>query len=76
MAEAIKVCEELTNNKMNYSYSEDNRIGDHIWWVSDVRKFQNHYPEWKFQYGIKDILSQIRDELDLRLVQDGKAVNA
>lgn len=75
MAEAIHICEELTGNKMNFSYSEDNRIGDHIWWISDVRKFKNHYPEWDYQYGIKDILSQIRDELNARLVIEAKVAN-
>jgi len=30
---------------MNWSYVEDNRVGDHIWWISDVRRFQSHYPE-------------------------------
>lgn len=36
-----------TGNKMNYSYTDENRIGDHIWYISDVRKFQSHYPEWE-----------------------------
>ena len=48
MLEAIKMCEDLTGRPMNWSYVEDNRIGDHIWWISDVRRFQSHYPEWRF----------------------------
>lgn len=36
MLEAINLCEEITGKKMNYTYSEGNRIGDHIWWISDV----------------------------------------
>lgn len=63
MKEAIKVCEEITGNKMNYSYSETNRIGDHIWYISDVDKFKGHYPEWNFKYDLKDTLTQIFDEL-------------
>ena len=59
MQEAIAMCEEITGNNMNYSYSEDNRIGDHIWWISDVSKFQSHYPDWDFKYNIMDILTQI-----------------
>ena len=59
MAEAIEMCEEITGKKMNYEYSENNRIGDHIWWVSDVSKFRNHYPDWKWKYNINDILTQI-----------------
>ena len=39
MLEAIALCEELTGRPMNWTYVDDNRIGDHIWWISDVRKF-------------------------------------
>ena len=59
MTEAIEICENITGKKMNYKYSETNRIGDHIWWISDVSKFKNHYPNWSFQYNINDILLQI-----------------
>jgi CDP-paratose 2-epimerase len=30
---------------MNWSYVEAHRIGDHIWWIGDIRRFQSHYPE-------------------------------
>ncbi len=48
MAEAIEKCEGITGKNMNYSYSDDNRVGDHIWWISDVTKFKEHYPNWDF----------------------------
>lgn len=59
LIEAIHLSEELTGNKMNFSYKEDNRIGDHIWYISDTNRFQTHYPEWKQQYSVTDILQQI-----------------
>lgn len=59
MAEAITMSEQITGKKMNYTYTETNRIGDHIWWISDVRKFKEHYPSWNWKYDINDILSQI-----------------
>lgn len=59
MLEAIKMCEDITGKKMNYSYSEINRIGDHIWWISDVSKFKAHYPEWDYKYDLKDIMVEI-----------------
>lgn len=59
MQEAITLCEEITGNKMNYSYSDTNRIGDHIWYISDVSRFQAHYPEWEFKYGLEATLTQI-----------------
>lgn len=61
MAEAIQMCEKITGKPMNYQYSETNRIGDHIWWVSDTSKFEAHYPDWKLYYNIEDILTQIHE---------------
>lgn len=66
MLEAIDLCGEIVGKPMNWSLSDQNRIGDHIWWVSDVRKFQSHYPNWQFQYGLQDILVQIYEALSQR----------
>lgn len=59
MKEAIVLCEAITGNKMNIKYSDDNRIGDHIWWISDVSKFKQHYPGWNFTKNINNILTEI-----------------
>jgi len=67
MREAITIVEELTGRPMQHSYSDDNRVGDHIWWISDVRKFQRMYPEWSYRYGIKEILLDIHEGLTERL---------
>ena len=61
MMEAITICESITGNKMNYQYSNDNRIGDHIWYISDLTKFRAHYPQWQQKYNCEDILVQIHD---------------
>lgn len=61
MLEAIALCEELSGKTLDWRYSETNRIGDHIRWVSDLSKFQGHYPNWSLTYGIKDILREIYD---------------
>ncbi len=63
MLEAISVCEELTGRPMNWSYADGNRAGDHIWWISDVRRFQSHYPEWSYRYDVRGILSEIHDAM-------------
>jgi Nucleoside-diphosphate-sugar epimerases len=68
MLEAITMCEKISGNKINYSYTEDNRIGDHIWWISDVSKFKSHYPSWNWEYGIEDILVEIHEALVSRAV--------
>jgi CDP-paratose 2-epimerase len=57
--EAIDLCEEISGRKLSWNYEEASRIGDHIWWISDVRKFQSHYPGWKFRYGLREILDEI-----------------
>jgi CDP-paratose 2-epimerase len=67
MLEAIEKCEQLTGKKMNWTYSETNRIGDHMWWISDVSKFKAHYPEWSYKYDIDDILQQLYDGLKQRV---------
>ncbi len=59
MLEAIEMCEQISGKKLLWTYEETNRIGDHIWWISDVRKFQSHYPNWKFRYGMREILEEI-----------------
>jgi len=67
MIEAIQICEKITSKKMNYLYSENNRIGDHIWWISDINKFKNHYPMWEYKYGLEEILNQIYEGMVNRL---------
>lgn len=57
--EAIQECEAIAEKKLNWTYEEINRIGDHVWWISDVQKFQQHYPDWNLTYGIKNIVKEI-----------------
>lgn len=59
MLEAIAISEELSGRKLDWSYVENNRIGDHIWWISDVTKFQSHYPGWSYRYDLRGILNEI-----------------
>jgi CDP-paratose 2-epimerase len=59
MLEAIRMCEEISGKKLHWTYDETNRIGDHIWWVSDIRKFQSHYPGWRYRYDLPAILQEI-----------------
>ena len=66
MLEAIELCEEISGRKLSWRYEETNRIGDHIWWISDVRKFQQHYPSWTFRYNLRQTLEEIHDALTQR----------
>lgn len=67
MLEAIDVIEEVSGKKMNYSYTDDNRKGDHIWYISDVSKFKSHYPKWEYKYDLKDIINQIITSMSGRI---------
>jgi CDP-paratose 2-epimerase len=57
--EAVKFCEEITGKKMHIDYNETNRIGDHIWYISDVSKFKQHYPSWDYRYSLQGIFEDI-----------------
>lgn len=62
MAEAITECEAIAGKKGDIVYAEANRIGDHIWYVSDLAKFQAHYPDWKLRYDCPAILREIYEQ--------------
>jgi CDP-paratose 2-epimerase len=59
MLEAISLCEEITGKTFLSKYVDENRRGDHIWWISDVSKFQKHYPDWRLEYDVPQILREI-----------------
>ena len=59
MLEAIAKSEALVGRELDYTLSDEARIGDHIWYVSDVSKFQRHYPGWSYRYDLDAILEQI-----------------
>ncbi len=61
MLEAIEISQEISGNELSYTYQDANRAGDHIWYVSDVRKFESHYPGWKLTRNIRDIIGEIHD---------------
>ena len=59
MLEAIAECEAIAGRPLDYSYAEDNRSGDHIWYVSDLAKFRAHYPAWGITYDVPRILREM-----------------
>lgn len=68
MIEAIKLCEDISGNKMDIAYSDENRIGDHIWWISDVSKFKSHYPSWNWEWDLVATLKQMHENMYNRAV--------
>ncbi len=61
MLEAIDLCEEISGRRLEWHYDPQARIGDHIWWISDLRRFQVDYPAWSFGYDLQGILGEIHD---------------
>ena len=72
MLEAIKICEEITAEKLSWTYSDMNRKGDHIWWISDNAKFMSHYPAWSLEYDIPRLLREIYEKNIKRWKREGK----
>lgn len=71
MLEAIEICEAITGKRMNWTYSEQNRAGDHIWWVSDTRRFREHFPDWAIRHDVGQILEEIHAANHLRWREAG-----
>ncbi len=61
MLEAIDLCEEITARKLDWRYSETNRVGDHQWYISDMSKFKAHYPGWTHRYDLRALLRDMYD---------------
>jgi CDP-paratose 2-epimerase len=60
--EAIDTINKIAGkNWSNYSQSEHNRIGDHIWYISDLKKFRTHYPNWNITIDLEETIKQMVD---------------
>ena len=59
--EAIKLIEDYAEVKVKRKIIKTNRVGDHIWYVSNMKKFKKDYPKWKQKYSTKKILTELVD---------------
>ena len=66
VVEAIQIIKDLSGKQVNFELSDQARSGDHIWWISDVRKFQQDYPEWSYKYDLNRILQEIVEATEER----------
>jgi CDP-paratose 2-epimerase len=73
MIEAIEMCEEISGIPLQRTYVDGNRQGDHIWWISDVSRFQRDYPNWHLTYDVRRILHEIHEENVERWLQPAGA---
>ena len=61
MLEAIDLCQRIAGRELDWSYTDDNRIGDHIWWIGDLTAFKGDHPGWDLRYDVEAILRDIFD---------------
>jgi CDP-paratose 2-epimerase len=57
--ECIDMIEEMSGHRLNYTYTDENRIGDHICYISDLARMKSDYPDWKIQISLEQILKEI-----------------
>ena len=57
--EAFQITESITGKKMDFTYVDENRIGDHICYYSDLRKMRSHYPSWDINVSLEETIHQI-----------------
>jgi CDP-paratose 2-epimerase len=62
MIEAIELCEEVAGRELNWELSDENRIGDHRWWISDLEPFRSDYPAWDITYDVRGVLEEIHEQ--------------
>jgi CDP-paratose 2-epimerase len=61
MLEAIGACERIAGRELDWELSDQARIGDHRWWISDLSEFRADYPDWEPKRGIERTLREIHD---------------
>jgi CDP-paratose 2-epimerase len=59
--EAIALDEKISGNELAHSYADDNRIGDHIWWIGSNERFAAHYPGWELTFDVPAIMQEIHE---------------
>jgi CDP-paratose 2-epimerase len=70
MREAIDLCEQISGNTLDFTISDQARIGDHRWWISDLEAFRRDYPEWEPVYDLQATLQQIHDRNAERWIEE------
>jgi CDP-paratose 2-epimerase len=61
MLEAIRACERIAGRELRWELTDQERTGDHRWWISDLSEFTADYPDWSISYDVEAILREIHD---------------
>jgi len=57
--EALALAAEIAGEPIETAYVDENRLGDHVWWIGDNSRFESHYPAWRLTYDVRRILEEI-----------------
>jgi CDP-paratose 2-epimerase len=57
--EAFKITEQFTGKPQVYRYIPENRMGDHICYISNLTKMRSHYPSWDITISLEETIRQI-----------------
>ena len=60
--EALQIVEKIKNIKIKKKFYNLPRVGDHIWYISNLSKFKKHYPKWKQKYNTLKIIEELIDK--------------
>jgi CDP-paratose 2-epimerase len=64
--EAFEICEGFSGKNQKYEYLDENRIGDHICYYSDLTKIKDHFPKFEIEHSLKDTIQQIAEAQNRR----------
>ncbi len=62
MLEAIALCETIAGRELEWTLSDENRVGDHRWWISDLEPFRRDHPGWEITFDVEAVLRQIHEQ--------------
>jgi CDP-paratose 2-epimerase len=65
--EAVALCQQIAGRELEYRLDPVNRVGDHIWWISDTSRFETDYPHWRREFDLRRTLVEIHGGLIERL---------
>ena len=57
--EALNIVENIAKIKVKKKILKQNRVGDHIWYISSMKKFKKHYPNWRQKYSTNSIINEL-----------------
>jgi CDP-paratose 2-epimerase len=59
--EAITLAQEIAGRALDWTYSDQHRLGDHLWWIGSNAAFERDYPAWRLTYDVPRILREMHE---------------